>query len=139
MAWYLELDLPGAFQAALIRQIVLSLPSPSSRIPDQSIILSDTHEPKKASVAGAGENLVSAMRGDGWIMVHLPLGGEVQVSMSKGGLGDHKWRAWWIDPRTGGREVFESGERVTEKSFKAPSSGDGDDDWLLLVEEDKWM
>ncbi|KAK8843944.1 hypothetical protein IAR55_006736 [Kwoniella newhampshirensis] len=136
--WYLELDLPGAYQASLFRHIMQSLPNFFSRIPDQSFILSDTHEPTDGTPAG--DALISGMRSEGWAMVHLPYGGGVTIDLTKAGFGEKKsWRAWWIDPRTGGREVFmrDAGGGVTQ-TFQAPSGGDQDDDWLLLVEEDIW-
>jgi len=69
-------------------------------------------------------------------MVHLPYGGSVEVDVGKTGV-EGKWRGWWIDPRTGGREVCERGEGG-RKVFKAPSEGSLGDDWLLLIEKDVW-
>jgi hypothetical protein len=70
-------------------------------------------------------------------MVHLPYGGDIEIDIKKGGV-EGQWRAWWISPRDGGREVFERGEGVGGKTFNAPSGGSLDEDWLLLVEEDVW-
>ncbi|KAL7418647.1 hypothetical protein Q5752_007106 [Cryptotrichosporon argae] len=131
--WFLELDLPGAFYAATMRRLILALPTPSSRVPNQSIILSGTHEPADGS--WAGDELISGMTGDGWLMVHLPYGGDVTVDLTSI---DGAWRAWWVDPRSGGRTLLERGQGV-DKSFRSPTEGEQDGDWLLLVEKDVWV
>ena len=83
------------------------------------------------------------MRADGWAIVQLPEGGNVEIDLDKalrssgnreGAARKEKWRAWWIDPRIGGREVFRVGEDYGIKAFEAPSKGEGDNDWLLLLE-----
>lgn len=130
----MELDLPGAFYAATIRKVILSLPTPSSRVPDQSLILSETNEPADGS--WAGDELISGMRGDGWFMVHLPYGGSVEVDMKKV---EGAWRAWWVDPRSGGKSLIERGDSHENKTFKSPTEGEQDGDWILLVEKDTWM
>lgn len=119
-----------------MRRIMLSLPKYFDRIPDQSIILSSTNEPEDGT--WAGDKLISGMRSEGWAMVHLPYGGEVEVHLGLAGFTERKWRAWWIDPRCGGREVGVKGGGGDAKAFKSPTSGSLDDDWLLLIEEDKW-
>ncbi|ORY24577.1 hypothetical protein BCR39DRAFT_320021 [Naematelia encephala] len=129
--WYHELDLPGSFQAGIMRRIFLSLPSYFTSRPDQSMIVSDTNE-------GQGDKLISGLRGDGWAMVHLPYGGTVDVDISKAlpDLKDGKgWRGWWIDPKSGGRSTFGIGEETGAKSFEAPSGGSLECDWILLLEE----
>lgn len=67
-------------------------------------------------------------------MIQLPHGGGVEVDFSRALPGGGRWRAWWVDPRTGGREVFESGTERGTKRLVAPSECEGDDDWLLLLE-----
>jgi hypothetical protein len=131
--WFNELDLPGAFQVGLMRRICLSLPSFFSRMPNSSFILSDTMEPKDGS--RAGDKLISGMIGEGWSMVHLPYGGGVDVDIGAALSGSTEYRAWWIDPRTGGREIFEEGKvRSGAKHFHAPPEGAQEDDWLLYIE-----
>lgn len=133
--WYLELDLPGSFYSSVAKRFLLSLPGYFSRIPDQTFITSDTHEQ-----AGklAGDALVSGMRADGWAAVHLPYGGDVEVDMTKAIPGAASWKAWWFDPRSGGREVFVGGDKLGRRAFSAPSAGSLTDDWILLVTVDPY-
>ncbi|KAL7418636.1 hypothetical protein Q5752_007094 [Cryptotrichosporon argae] len=128
--WFLELDLPGSFYASVAQRILVGLPEYFSRVPDQSLILSSTNEPEPPALAG--DKLISACRGKGWAIVHLPYGGDVEVDL-KGVKGSHGWRAWWIEPKSGGREIFATGDD-DKRAFAAPSGGSLDDDWLLLVE-----
>jgi len=136
--WFYELDLPGAFHAGIMRRVILSLPNCESRRPDQTLILSDTHDTGDGL---AGDKLISAMIGDGWTMVHLPYGGEVKVDMAKACPLDKGWRAWWIDPKDGSRRLATAGEKLPERrsptgrEFVAPSGGSKENDWLLLVEQ----
>lgn len=118
-----------------MRQICLALPNYTSRVPDSSFILSDTNEPKDGS--RAGDKLIQGMRGDGWAMVHLPHGGTINLNLTKAlPVGTNEgWKAWWIDPRTGGRECFQtSKEPASQVSFTAPAAHGEDSDWLLFVE-----
>lgn len=110
-----------------------SLPDYFERVPDQSLILSSTNEPTGGSPAG--DKLISAMRSTSWLAVHLPHGGEVEVRLDEKVLPD-KWRAWWMNPKSGSKEVFERGSG--SHSLKARSSTEGsiDQDWILYVDRD---
>lgn len=116
-----------------MRSIMVSLPNYFDRVPDQSFIVSSTNEPTDGS--RAGDKLISGMRSKGWAAVHLPYGGQVEIDLEKAKIST-KWRAWWINPKTGGREVFKRGEGGGQLKVEAPSGGTLDDDWLLLVEDD---
>lgn len=134
--WFLELDLPGAYYASIMKSIMLSIPNFLSRVPDNSFILSDRNEVEGKP---AGDKLIQGMKGKGWAMVHLPYGGSVEIDLNEalddgeGGEGG-KYRGWWIDPKTGGREIFEEGEIKGKKEFKSPSEGSLKTDWLLYIE-----
>ena len=111
---------------------MLSLPDYFARVPDQSIILSSTHEDDGL----AGNKLVSAMRAQTWALIHLPYGGSVEIDVKKG-LSDFvgPWNAWWIDPRSGGRHIFlQETSLSTPVVLRAPTGGSLRDDWLLLIE-----
>jgi hypothetical protein len=111
---------------------MLSLPNYHTRVPDQTFILSDTCD---TGDGRAGDHLIGGMRGDDWAMVHLPYGGDVEVDLAKSLPNQTKWRAWWVDPRIGSREQFQEGDVLSGKeTFKSPSSGSLEDDWLLLLE-----
>jgi hypothetical protein len=101
-----------------MRRICLTLPSFFSRMPNSSFILSDTMEPKDGSRAGDK------------LMVHLPYGGGVDFDIGAALPGSTEYRARWMDPRTGGREIFEEGKvRSGAKHFQAPREGAQEDDW----------
>ncbi|ORY25529.1 hypothetical protein BCR39DRAFT_543890 [Naematelia encephala] len=127
--WNVELDLAGAFMSGTAKRIVESLPGYFERIPDQSFILSDTHEP---ATDLAGEELISGMReaNGQWAMVHLPFGGPVELDLGKALPGKTSWRGWWWDPRIGSRETFGLGVTPGSKTFTAPD----EQDWLLYLE-----
>ncbi len=133
--WFLELDLPGAFYAGVAKQILLTLPEYFSRVPDQGFIVSDTGEREGER---AGDKLVSGMRADGWAAVHLPYGGAVEVDLARALPAAKGWKAWWVDPRCGGREVFERGDKLGVRSFSAPSAGALSTDWILLLTADPY-
>jgi hypothetical protein len=116
-----------------MRRICLSLPNFFTRVPDSSFILSNTLEPRDGT--RAGDSLVSGMRGEGWAMVHLPYGGNVEVDLVAALPGSQQYKAWWIDTRTGGREVFGGGKVIPgSKVFESSTGGTLEDDWLLLLE-----
>lgn len=132
--WWLELDLQGAFYASTMRRFFLSLPDFFSRRPDSSFILSDTKEPTDGS--SALDRLIQGLKADSWAMVHLPYGGEVEVDLEKA-LTGNTYRAWWVSPASGGKEVIGKGDKSEEKGtkvFKSPSEGALDRDWVLLLE-----
>ncbi|KAL8291354.1 hypothetical protein RQP46_002332 [Phenoliferia psychrophenolica] len=123
--WYDELDLPGSFHIAHVRRLILSLPSFPSRVPDQSFILSNTHE-------GEGDSLVSGLRAGSreWALVYTPKGEPVDVDASVFG-GRALGKAEWFDPRTEER----TGIEVVDGSWKftPPSAGSIEDDWVLVL------
>lgn len=68
--------------------------------------------------------------------MHLPYGGEVEVDLAKAlqGHGGKGWKGWWVDPRTGARQLFAKGpaDQTTLKA-ESPAEGSNKDDWLLLL------
>jgi hypothetical protein len=126
------------------KRIITALPGPlHHRIPDNNFILSPRHEVpagEEMSVP-AGDKLIAGMKGSTgeWAMVHLPYGGKVVVDATKAlaQTGGGKYRAWWVDPRTGGKTVVGTGAAArdieSEVVFIAPDGAD----WLLLLESVK--
>lgn len=136
--WFDELDLDGAFQAGVARRIMETMPGDYfARVPDQSFIVSDTHE---RADERAGDALVGGMKGEGWAAVHLPYGGKVEVNVGTAlGRDVREWRSWWINPRTGGRNLGDDEDKGGEVvSFTAPSGGSLENDWILLVTAGVW-
>lgn len=111
-----------------------SLPDYFDRVPDQTLIVSPII--KEEGDRPIGDKLVGAMRSTSWVAVHLPHGGGVEVRLDKAIVSD-RWRAAWIDPRTGACETFKresaGGETLRARS---PTEGSIDQDWILLVQRD---
>jgi hypothetical protein len=88
------------------------------------------------------DRLVQGLKADSWATVHLPYGGTVRVDLDKalGSGGREGYRAWWVNPKNGGRASMNRGEKtVIEQGkgvieFKSPSEGSLKDDWVLLLE-----
>jgi hypothetical protein len=118
-----------------MRTIVLSLPNFFTRVPDRSVIASQSLEP--VSRDKRGDAMISGMRGESWCAVYLPRGGKVSVNLHTAlNLGEG-FRPWWIDPKTGGRMIVHTEDIVSIQpvEFEAPSSNCGQNDWILLVEQ----
>ena len=123
-----------------MRRFFLSLPGFFSRHPDSSFILSDTHEQVEGSTQAERmdvlDKLIQGLKGDTWALVHLPYGGEVDIDL-KLALSGLRYRAWWVDPASGGREVLDEGSKSEIKGsrvFQTPTAGDLDKDWVLMLE-----
>lgn len=122
----------GAFQVGIMRKIMERLPGFFDRVPDQSLILS----PAVSVDSLLGDKLVSGMRSTTWLAAHLPHGGEVEVRLDASVVSD-RWRAAWLDPKTGAREVFQRGSGEASLIARSPSEGSIDKDWILFVERDE--
>jgi hypothetical protein len=129
----LELDLPGAYYAAILKRIMLDLPNFHARRPNSSFIQSDIKDSHDGSPAGS--ELISGMSALGWAMVHLPFGGSVTINLVLALPDAVEFRAWWIDPRVGSKVIGVHKEPVAaSRNFIAPSEGSINDDWLLYLE-----
>lgn len=129
----MELNLPGAYYAAILKRIMLDLPNFHARRPDNSFIQSDTREPADGSPAGS--ELISGMSAPDWAMVHLPFGGSVTIDLTLALPGAATFRGWWIDPRVGSKVIAIHTSPVNASwEFEAPTGGSIDDDWLLYLE-----
>ena len=122
--WYDVIDLPGSFQMAHVRKLLESRPW-LYRIPDQFVL----RHP------GEGIEHQQAARGEQYIIVYLPVGGECNLNLDS--LDGKELRSAWYDPRTG---EFVSSEQVTNRGwqrFMAPSSG-RDNDWVLVIDDERY-
>lgn len=102
------------------------------------MILSGTNEPTDGSLAE--DKLIAGLKAKSWCMIHLPYGGTVTVDLSAAlSQGASGYRAWWVDPKTGGKASLDKGavqnvENETKRDFVSPSEGRIDTDWVLLLE-----
>lgn len=129
--WYDELDLEGSFFVSYLAKFVTSLEQFNYRLPDQSIILSDTHEDE-------GDRLITAMRSRKglWAVVYTPYGEAVKVDVKKALDGHSTARAQWFNPRNQTRAVILEKDLQRDgdvATFTPPSAGSTDDDYVLLL------
>jgi hypothetical protein len=121
--WQQGLDAPGSAQMQHARRLIESRPF-LERVPDLELVVGD---------AGHGAAHINATRGaDGsYAFVYLPRGGDVTVDLARlSGPG----KAWWFDPRTGAATAIDDHPGEGTASFRAPSSGVGED-WVLVLDD----
>ncbi len=125
LPWRESLDLPGARQMPLARQILA--PSWGHLVPDQSLIIAQpAHEGKALGHA----HIAAAREANGArVYVYCPLDTKFEVNTSN--LPDPRLRASWIDPRTGNVTFIEEFGRGAKREFQAPGWGP---DWVLKLE-----
>jgi hypothetical protein len=121
--WLEALQLPGAGQVKHARNLLCSRPF-LSRIPDQSLIVSD---------AGAGSYHIRATRDSAgsYALVYLPAGQPVELNLSA--LAGQQLRGFWYDPRTGVAQAIGPIDKHDRASFVPPGGGP---DWVLAIEDE---
>jgi hypothetical protein len=117
MPWNEALDLPGAKQMGLLRQILESLPWQQMK-PSQELI-ADIRWPFSAI------KVAMATPDKSCILTYLPVGNKIKMRLNKSELNQHK--ACWINPQNG--EVSPIKNKPSN-TFKAPNRLQ---DWLLLI------
>jgi hypothetical protein len=122
--WQKAMDLPGAGQMQYARALIESRPF-LSRIPDQSVVVSD---------AGGGTDRVQATRdaNGSYALVYSASGKPFTVDMTK--LSGAKVKASWFDPRNGSTKVADEYSNAGRQEFVPPSSGPGND-WVLVLDD----
>ena len=132
--WYEAIELPGASQVQHARSLLLARPF-LSRIPDQSLIVSDV---------GAGTYHVRATRDQAgsYALVYIPatrlppLGAAdrtpaaLELDLTR--LAGERLAGWWYDPRTGLARSLGVFEKQARFSFSAPVGGP---DWVLVLDD----
>jgi Protein of unknown function (DUF4038)/Putative collagen-binding domain of a collagenase len=120
--WYEALHLPGASQMQHARALLLSRPF-LSRIPDQSLIVSDV---------GAGTHHVRATRDaeGSYALIYIPSGRSVELELTT--LSGQRLAGYWYDPRTGLARSFGLLEKQSRASFTPPAGGP---DWVLALDD----
>jgi hypothetical protein len=121
--WREALDLPGAFQMAHVKKLLLSR-SFLTRIPDQFLIVAmapNLPEQVRATRDEAGS----------YAFIYLPVGGRVTIDLVR--LAGTSLNANWYDPRNGTTARMGSIQRQGTYEFTAPSHGPGQD-WVLTLD-----
>ncbi|HMO26011.1 MAG TPA: glycoside hydrolase family 140 protein, partial [Tepidisphaeraceae bacterium] len=122
--WIAALSLPGSAQLVHGRRLIQSRPY-LERIPDQSIIASDSPE---------GAHHVTATRAaDGsYAMIYLPYYNTVRIATHS--LSGKTLQLWWFDPRTGVATRAETRARSDQPIELTPPQGEGPD-WVLVIDD----
>lgn len=109
-----------------LRSLIESRPM-SSRVPDQSMIVSAT-----GTDLGDSPDKIVATRSENndWALVYLTQGGDVTVDMTK--ISGPQISAQWYDPRDGSLADIGVYDNSGTEQFTAPSSGE-DNDWVLVL------
>ncbi len=119
--WHEAIHMPGSSQVQHARALLLSRPY-LTRIPDQSLVLSDV---------GSGTHHVQATRDEQGrcAMVYLPSGTPVDVDLTK--LRGNTLLRTWFDPRTGLGYGPQPVAGAGSATFAPP---DGGPDWVLVLD-----
>lgn len=122
LPWNKAIKLPGAGQMHFAKELLLARAF-FTRIPDQSLIVSDTH---------SGGSYISATRDSekSYALVHSASGLPFTLDLSK--LGG-PLKAAWFDPRTGASVPLGTVEATGENEFDPPSQGETQD-WVLTLD-----
>ena len=122
--WIDAMQRPAGRQMQFLRALMESRPF-FTRIPDQSLILSDDK--------GGGQHIQATRdRAGTYAFVYFPASDlEAVVDLSK--LKGTKIRTWWYDPRTGIGTLVGAIDRGQQKSFRSPAYGP---DWVLILEDE---
>jgi hypothetical protein len=122
--WTEALAFPGAGQMRHLRALMESRPF-LTRIPDQSLLVSDT---------GTGSDRVQATRDSegSYAFVYTASGLPVTIDLTK--LSGSTLDAWWYDPRTGAPTAIGTMRKDGNATFAPPSHGYGMD-WVLVLDD----
>ncbi len=122
-SWMESLNLPGAFQMQYARYLLESKPY-FSRVPDQSVLLSDTGD--------KNERITATRDTDGtYILVYSEAGKGFTLSTSA--LIGKKISFCWLDPRNGQYSQKNVVINNGSADFTPPTSGIGND-WVLVLD-----
>jgi len=121
MPWWESLDLPGARQMKILREVFDSIPWWQLE-PDPDLVAERPDDPAFLRYAGAARTTPGDVA-----LLYLPDNPEVMVRLERLKA---PVQVQWIDPRTGRRQ---DGDRLPNKGvqkFERPAEGD----WLLLLD-----
>ncbi len=124
--WQTALHFPGSDQMHHAKDLLLARPY-FSRIPDQSLIVSDTHDGKLVRT-----HHIQASRDENgtYAIVYSASGQPFTVDMTKlSGTA----KAAWFDPRNGDSKPFGEFPNTGTQEFMPPGNGRGSD-WVLTLD-----
>ena len=95
-----------------------------SRIPDQSMILTQQKDDENYVIATRDEN-------GSYAMIYFPTGRQTKIDFSK--LNGQTLNVWWFDPRTGHAFKGLAIDKIDNRTITPPTSGKGND-WVLVAD-----
>jgi hypothetical protein len=131
LPWLEAMDQPGAAQMQHGKNLLLSRPF-LTRIPDDSVIVTDDRVP--TSVPGAGRYRFVATRDESgsYAMVYAPVGRKFKVRMDK--ITGPNVKAWWFNPRNGEATAIGEYPNTGEREFVSLNPGE-QIDWVLVLDD----
>lgn len=131
--WEESLDLPGAFHVQHIKNLMLSRPF-FTRIPDQSLLLSETGVATDHLQATRDGN--KGKRDATYVMVYTPVAKGIAVNTKS--IKGRILKVWWFDPRTG--KAIPVGGFVNKGAFSPPWDSlpwhaIREMDWVLVIDD----
>lgn len=121
--WKQAMDAPGATQMGYLKRLIESRDM-QSRVPDQSLIAVNTHDPM---------GHVQACRGKDYAFIYIPTGKNVKIALQKFNVPTMK--ATWFNPRSAELIPAETIHIGTEPiAFDPPGEMARGNDWVLIVD-----
>ena len=128
IGWRKALQAEAAGEVKYLKNLMLSRPY-FTRIPDQSLILSDKGTDYRDLVMATRDSASS------YVMIYLPQNKSVTVDVAK--ISGNQKRAWWYDPRTGNVLNENVSPLKGAVTFTPPTlSGQrATMDWVLVIDD----
>jgi len=130
-SWQEALDLPGAEQSAILKNLMLKMKF-NEMIPDQTVIVEGE---------GKCDQRVCALRSSSTLLVYIPTGFSPKIKL--GTISGEKVKALWFNPRNGETTFIEELKNSGERRFDVPGmskelgwlkTGRGCD-WVLIIKD----
>jgi len=118
--WYNALDLPGAFDLAILRRLLESRPL-LDRVPDQSLL--------SVRSQGSGRKRIQILRSADDALIYFATGTTVTIKL--GILSGTTLRSWWLNPSSGDTLI---GSTLNNSGAVDISCPDTVNDWVLILE-----
>ncbi len=123
--WTEALDAKGAQQMIHLKNLILSKPY-FERIPDQSLIASET---------GKRYDYQAATRGKNYAFIYTYNGRDISVNMGK--IDGVEISASWFNPRSGEKTFIGDYDNTSIRNFDPPGKIEDGKDWVLILESKK--
>jgi Protein of unknown function (DUF4038)/Putative collagen-binding domain of a collagenase len=122
MTWKEGLKAEGAGQIQHLKQLMESDPHYFDRKPAQDLVLNQ----------GKRYDYIVATQSSNSILAYTYTGRNIELDLSA--LKNKKWKAFWFNPRNGGKTYFSTVKRAKMLSFNPPNVPQNGNDWVLVLE-----